>query len=119
MALSNLEGRAAIITGAGAGINLCFAKLLLSKGCNVVFADLQLKPEANELIDSHQSGTPKAVFQQTDVRVWSQLEKMFSICEQHFDSADIVCPGAGVFEPVRIPPRNVFHWLTWPAILGF
>lgn len=101
MALSNLNGKTAIITGAGAGINLCFAQLLLSKGCNVVFADLQLKPEAKNVVDAHQSGSPRAVFQQTDVREWLQLENMFSICEQHFGSADIVCPGAGVFEPVR------------------
>lgn len=103
MALSNLNGKTAIITGAGAGINLCFAKLLLSKGCNVVFADLQLKAEAKELIDAHRNGSPRAVFQQTDVRVWLQLESLFSVCEQHFGSADIVCPGAGVFEPVSTP----------------
>lgn len=100
MALSNLQGRTAIVTGAGAGINLCFAKLLLSKGCNVVFADLQLRPEAQEVVDSHQNGSPRAVFQKTDVTQWMQLETLFQVCEKHFGSADIVCPGAGVFEPV-------------------
>lgn len=104
MALNNLQGKAAIITGAGAGINLCFAKLLLSKGCNVVFADLQLRPESKEVIDAHQSGSPKAVFQETNVTDWMQLERMFKVCEDRFGSADIVCPGAGVFEPVsRLP----------------
>lgn len=102
MALSNIQDKTAIITGAGAGINLCFAKLLLSKGCNVVFADLQLRPESKEVIDAHQSGSPRAVFQETNVTQWMDLERMFKTCEQHFGSADIVCPGAGVFEPVSI-----------------
>lgn len=102
MALSSIQGKTAIVTGAGAGINLCFAKLLLSKGCNVVFADLQLRPESKEVIDAHQSGSPRAVFQETNVTQWMDLERMFKTCEQHFGSADIVCPGAGVFEPVSL-----------------
>lgn len=102
MALNNLKDKTAIVTGAGAGINLCFAKLLLSKGCNVVFADLQLRPEAQEVVDAYQNGSPRAVFQETNVIDWMQLERMFKVCEQHFGSVDIVCPGAGVFEPVSM-----------------
>jgi len=101
MAIPNLQGKTAIITGAGSGINLCFAKLLLSKKVNVVFADLALRPEAKEVVDAHSSGTPRAVFQQTDVRAWEQLNRMFETCEKEFGSADIVCPGAGIYEPVR------------------
>jgi 3-hydroxybutyrate dehydrogenase len=33
-----VNGKTAIITGAGSGINFEFAKLLLEKGCNVVIA---------------------------------------------------------------------------------
>jgi len=103
MALPNVQGKTAIVTGSGAGINLCFAKLLLSKGCNVIFADLALRPEAKEVVDAHQNGSPRAVFQQTDVTDWPQLERMFEVAEKEFGSADIVCPGAGVYEPVSTP----------------
>jgi len=111
MALPTVHGKTAIITGSGAGINLSFARLLLSKSCNVVFADLALRPEAQEVVDAHQSGSPRAVFQQTDVTDWAQLQRMFEVAEQHFDSADIVCPGAGVYEPVsmKIPPPRLLH----------
>lgn len=101
MALPSVQGKTAIVTGSGAGINLSFAKLLLSKGCNVVFADLALRPEAKEVVDAHQSGSPRAVSQQTDVTEWSQLERMFEVADKEFGSVDIVCPGAGVYEPVR------------------
>ncbi|MCJ1372094.1 hypothetical protein MMC20_003315 [Loxospora ochrophaea] len=101
MALSVL-GKTAIVTGAGSGINLSFARLLLSKECNVLFADLALRPEAEELVSNHSSGSqssPKAVFQRTDVREWQQLERMFQVADEQFGGADIVCPGAGVYEP--------------------
>lgn len=101
----NVESKTAIITGAGSGINLCFAKLLLSKDCNVVIADLALRPEAQELVDQYPltSTGAKAVFQKTDVTDWEQLEKMFQKAIAHFGGADIVCPGAGVYEPVCSP----------------
>lgn len=82
------------------GINLSFAKLLLRNACNVLFADLALRPEAQELVDKHSTGATRAVFQKTDVRDWRQLEKMFRVAEDKFGKVDIVCPGAGVFEPV-------------------
>jgi 3-hydroxybutyrate dehydrogenase len=101
----NVEGKTAIITGAGSGINFSFAKILLSKGCNVVIADLALRPEAEALVSQYPSTSPgaKAVFQKTDVMDWTQLDKMFEVAIAHFGGADIVCPGAGVYEPVRLP----------------
>ena len=130
MALS-LAGKTAIVTGAGSGsslflksgasmasqqlhrqtltnynlgINLSFARALLHKKCNDLFAGLALRPEAQELVSSHanHSQSPaKAVFQKTDVRDWQQLERMFHVASQELGGADIVCPGAGVYEPVR------------------
>ncbi|MCJ1470213.1 hypothetical protein MMC07_008858 [Pseudocyphellaria aurata] len=108
MALS-IAGRAAIVTGAGSGINLAFAQALLRKRCNVVFADLKLRPEAQELVSnySNSSQSPaKAVFQQTDVTNWQDLERMFHVAKQEFGGVDIVCPGAGVYEP---KPSNFWY----------
>ncbi len=100
----NVAGKTAIVTGAGSGINLCFAKLLLEKGCNVVFADLALRPEAQALVSQYPatSSGSKAIFQRTDVTDWTQLDKMFEVAISNFGGADIVCPGAGVFEPVGL-----------------
>lgn len=106
MALSDVSGKSAIVTGAGAGINLCFAKLLISKGCNVVFADLSLRPEAQEVVNAYSKGSPRAIFQQTDVRSWEELDRMFEVCKKEFSGVDIVCPGAGVYEPVSDNVRN-------------
>lgn len=72
----------------------------MENGCNVLIADLALRPEAKVLVDKHSTGTARAVFQETDVRDWLQLERMFEVAEKEFGEIDIVCPGAGIYEPV-------------------
>ncbi|KAF2438427.1 NAD(P)-binding protein [Karstenula rhodostoma CBS 690.94] len=100
----SVEGRVAIVTGAGSGINFSFAALLLAKGCSVVIADLALRPEARKLLEQYSgtgtgTGTPRAVFVETDVREWTQLERMFEVAEREFGGVDVVCPGAGIYDP--------------------
>ncbi|KAL2013623.1 hypothetical protein VTN00DRAFT_1148 [Thermoascus crustaceus] len=102
LVVKSVEGKSAIVTGAGSGINLSFAKLLLENGCNVLIADLALRPEAQAVVNQHSanpSSSSRAVFQKTDVTDWTQLERMFEVAEREFGDIDIVCPGAGVYEP--------------------
>ena len=87
----SVNGKTALITGAGSGINYCFAKLLLSHNCNVVIADLSLRPEARRLIDEYTS-TPRAIFVKTDVVRWDDLTTMFDVTEKEFGGVDIVSP---------------------------
>jgi 3-hydroxybutyrate dehydrogenase len=107
-----VKGKTALATGGGSGICLEFTKLLLSKGCNVVVADLTLLPEAETVVtgDPGSEGAT-AAFIKTDVTDWKQLRAAFEFAIEKFKVLDIVCPGAGVFEPVgsscpdnRLPP---------------
>ncbi|KAK2589497.1 hypothetical protein QQS21_012826 [Conoideocrella luteorostrata] len=97
----SISGKTAIVTGAGSGINFYFAKLLLSKGCNVVIADIGLRPEAEVLVSEHSGlqASPRALFAKTDVASWPDLTRMFEVTVAEFGGFDIVCPGAGVYEP--------------------
>lgn len=81
------------------GINFCFASLLLDRGVNVLIADLALRPEAEELVEAHSKGSPRAAYLKTDVTSWSDLSRMFDFAHEKFGGIDIVCPGAGVWEP--------------------
>ncbi|OQU96051.1 hypothetical protein CLAIMM_02188 [Cladophialophora immunda] len=94
-------GASAIVTGAGSGINLSFARALFEKGCNVLIADISLRPEAQAFVNSAaQKGGPKVVFEPTDVTDWAQLEKSFDVAKREFGTVpDLVCPGAGIYEP--------------------
>ncbi|KAL7929865.1 NAD(P)-binding protein [Trichoderma chlorosporum] len=101
------ERKHAIITGGGSGINLAFAKTLLSRGCSVLIGDLGLRPEALELLKQYPhepskppSGSrPAALFKKTDVRSWPQLSELTRATESAFPQIDIVVPGAKIFEP--------------------
>ncbi len=44
----------------------------------------------------------RVLFKKTDVTDWEQLQITFDECMSEFGSLDIVCPGAGTFEPVRL-----------------
>ncbi|POR35618.1 15-hydroxyprostaglandin dehydrogenase [NAD(+)] [Tolypocladium paradoxum] len=102
----SVSGKTAIVTGAGSGINLAFTALLLSRGCNVLLADISLRPQAEVLISNHQdhASTPRAAFVKTDVTSWPDLRRMFDTAVAEFGGFDIVCPGAGVYEP---------HWCNF------
>lgn len=44
------------------------------------------------------------MFVKTDVVKWPDLDNAFNVADQEFGGADIVCPGAGIFEP---------HWTNF------
>ncbi|CZR58965.1 related to 15-hydroxyprostaglandin dehydrogenase [Phialocephala subalpina] len=107
-----VKGKTALVTGGGSGICLEFTKLLLSKGCNVLIADLNLTPDAEKFISVHEKkeeGKARAVFKMTDVTNWAQLQAAFDDCMGQFGTLDIMCPGAGVFEP---PWSNFWNFKT-------
>ncbi|KAG5810829.1 hypothetical protein H9Q71_005233 [Fusarium xylarioides] len=98
-----VKGKTAVVTGAGSGICYHFSKVLLERGCNVVMADLALRPEASELLKAFPS---QALYQPTDVTKWDQLDHAFEVAKKEFGGYDIVCPGAGVYDP---PFSNFWH----------
>lgn len=69
-----------------------------------MIADIGLRPEAEALVSRHDNSEPRAVFVKTDVTIWSDLNRMFETATREFGSFDIVCPGAGVYEP---------HWSSF------
>ncbi|KAF2095624.1 NAD(P)-binding protein [Rhizodiscina lignyota] len=94
--MSDFSQQVAIVTGGGSGIGLAFTTLLHSKGCSVVIGDLALTEDAKKLVEC---AAGKVVFKQTDVTNWKQLAELFSFTETKLGAPDIVCPGAGIFEP--------------------
>jgi NAD(P)-dependent dehydrogenase (short-subunit alcohol dehydrogenase family) len=59
---------------------------------------LALRPEAEDLVSQY-SSSPRAVFVKTDVTSWKDLTNAFRTAVKEFGDFDIVCPGAGVYEP--------------------
>ncbi|OHE98237.1 hypothetical protein CORC01_06434 [Colletotrichum orchidophilum] len=104
MSAYEVKGKFAVVTGAGSGINHAFVEILLQAGCSVIIADLELTPEAEatiakysrDAVDSHGS---YAIFHKTDVSDWNQISSLWATALKTFPQIDIVCNGAGVYEP--------------------
>lgn len=91
------------------GINLAFAEQLLEKGCSVILADLRLRPEAEEVLLKYtkkEVGKAYAVFQKVDLADWGQISSLWKAALQAFPQIDIVCNGAGIYEP---PETSFWH----------
>ncbi|KAI5856440.1 NAD-dependent 15-hydroxyprostaglandin dehydrogenase [Tricharina praecox] len=95
----DVKNKTAIITGAGSGINLAFATLLLSHGCSVLIADLSLTAPAQALLSASHPHGARVLFKHCDVSSWADLSSLLPYCQTHLSSADIVVTGAGIFEP--------------------
>ncbi|KAF4963471.1 hypothetical protein FSARC_8520 [Fusarium sarcochroum] len=102
MSAYDIKNKNAIVTGAGSGICLSFAKQLLEGGCSVVIADVQLRPEAQQLIDqwtSTDGSKPSAYYHKTDISDWAQISSLWDTALKKLGQIDIVCNGAGLYEP--------------------
>ena len=80
------------------GINYEFAQILLGKNCNVVIADLSLRPEAETLVSKYKDSSPRAVFVKTDVTSWESQAATFAetAASSPTKTIDIVITSAGV-----------------------
>jgi NAD(P)-dependent dehydrogenase (short-subunit alcohol dehydrogenase family) len=96
-----LSGKIAVVTGAGSGINLAFAKLAEQGGAKVIIADVKLTTDAEDFMRATAAkGTVISVHCDVTKRV--DLENLAQESEKRFgDVPDVWIAGAGVFEPVR------------------
>jgi NAD(P)-dependent dehydrogenase (short-subunit alcohol dehydrogenase family) len=94
-----LQGKIAVVTGAGSGINLSFARFAVQQGARVIVADLKLTSDGEEFMKGE--GAKNAVFAKCDVTKKADLENLIKVSEKEFnDVPDVFVAGAGVFDPV-------------------
>ncbi|CAK7244581.1 MAG: hypothetical protein STHCBS139747_006125 [Sporothrix thermara] len=92
-----LAGKIAVVTGAGSGINLAFAKQAVTQGARVIMADIQMTDDAKAFAAANEKN---ALFVRTDVTKRAELENTVVQAEKAFgDVPDVYIAGAGVFEP--------------------
>src|SRR3954447_15386279 len=94
-----LEGKTAVLTGAGSGMGLATARLFHQHGANLVLADISGAQEntAKELGD-------RAVPIQADVTRADDAKAMIELAGKEFGGVDILCNIAGA-----IGPMAMFH----------
>jgi len=88
-----LEGRTAVVTGAGSGIGLATVRRLADEGANVVAVDVDV--DAGDKAASEAGG----IFVQADVTVAEDVARAFTIAMETYGSVDIAFNNAGISPP--------------------
>lgn len=110
-----LDGKVALITGAGSGIGRASAILFAKEGAGVVISDIDSR-NGNETIDLIKREGREAFFVQADVSEASDVQKMISFVVDRYNRLDILYNNAGIPMPMT-PVENVKEDL-WDRVLS-
>ena len=107
--MGNLEGKVAIVTGAGGGMGHAIAYAMAKNGASVVLNDLKegaVKETAKTM--SHFNGA--AVLDVGDVSNHEYVEEMISRTLKRFETVDILVNNAGVLRPTLFVDITEDEW---------
>jgi len=92
-----LEGRVALITGAGSGIGRAIALLFAAEGARVIANDVNAE-SAQKTVSEMGAAKEKARAIRADVSDSAQVRGMFSEVASHFGTLDVLVNNAGISE---------------------
>ncbi len=119
-----LEGKVALITGAGGGVGRAYAMLFAREGAAVVVNDLSVTPEGDNAADGehmadkvvaeiHAAGGI-AVANHGDVSNPDDVREMIDCAVRAFGRLDILVNNAGIF---RERPFAELSWEDWTTVI--
>jgi NAD(P)-dependent dehydrogenase (short-subunit alcohol dehydrogenase family) len=94
--MGRLEGRVAIVTGAGSGNGLAIASAFAREGATVAIGEYS--QERGEAAAAAISRSGEAMFMRTDVRRWEEIDRLVSETVSRFGHLDIIVNNAGVLD---------------------
>jgi NAD(P)-dependent dehydrogenase (short-subunit alcohol dehydrogenase family) len=108
--LFRLDGRVALVTGAGVGLGRVFARTLATAGAKVVCADVDLAI-AQETARQITATGGLALALQADVANEDAVARMVADASAHFGALDILVNNAGIAtRPLRLHEMPVADW---------
>src|SRR5213595_1241757 len=118
-----LEGRAAVVTGAGRGIGRAIAELLAAEGAAVVVNDLGAEVDgrgasrrvADEVVEAIRARGGRAVANADSVADFAAAERIVETAVKEFGAIDILVNNAGILRD-----RMIFNMTEeeWDAVIA-
>jgi NAD(P)-dependent dehydrogenase (short-subunit alcohol dehydrogenase family) len=109
------KGKTAIVTGAGTGLGLAFARQLGADGANVVLADIKGAEDAAASLD--QAGL-NVLGVQADVSSESSVASMVETALQRFGTVDILVNNAAVSQSLKLTKFEDLTLAEWQHVLA-
>jgi 3-oxoacyl-[acyl-carrier protein] reductase len=107
---NELEGRIALITGAGRGIGAACARVMSKRGAEVVINYRHSEQEAEDVANDVRSLGRRALVAQADVSKPDQVEAMVNRALAEFGRIDILVNNAGRHNHIPIDKMSIEQW---------
>lgn len=119
MELSQLQGRGAVVTGAGSGMGRSIALTLARNGVNVAIADIDSEAAEAVAAEAHDRGV-RAIAVQTDVSDLEQVEALAEAAYAQFGDIAVLANNAGVtWRPFRASWDASIEDFQWMMNINF
>ena len=115
MSAGRLEGKYALVTGAGSGIGRATAELFAREGSGVAVVDIDA-PAARACAEAIEAGGGEAIAFPTDVADGAAVEAMATATLERFGRVDVLVNNAGILDDY-LPAAETSDEL-WDRVLG-
>ncbi|MDO8636988.1 MAG: SDR family oxidoreductase, partial [Dehalococcoidia bacterium] len=109
----SLEGKVAIVTGAGRGIGRAVALAMASKGANIAIADV-IAPDIEKVVGEINQMGRRAIGVATDITNREQVENLVNRTVKELGTVDILVNNAGI---LRVGPLLELKEETWDKVM--
>ena len=105
-----IEGKVAIVTGAGRGMGREVARKLVDLGANVVINDVSLEDAKSSIEDISNSGNNEMFAIDGDITNKNDVDNLILKTSEKFGGIDILVNNAGVLRPTKVIDIEEEEW---------